>query len=179
MTLPDDGWASVFNGCTSLETLRLPGDLTSFSGMLIFGCTSLKTLVIPKGVKFLNISSFESCTALESIILEQGSELECLDFDTTMEINLKMLVLPAGVTVSSVSDLLRCDQLVLYIVGDEGDWAAIEEQLPEDDYDDRLDEYISKCGLRWAGKRYYSAQRPTTTPGRYWHYVDGIPTVWE
>ncbi len=65
---------SVFNGCTSLESVTIPAGVTlaereSGNANTFAGCTSLTTLVIEEGVTSLPKSCFAGCTALKSVTI--------------------------------------------------------------------------------------------------------------
>ena len=65
---------SCFKGCSSLEEVILPDNL-SFIGTESWGetfalCTSLKTINLPKSVTTIKDEAFSGCTALENINLE-------------------------------------------------------------------------------------------------------------
>ncbi len=57
-----------FEGCTALEEVVFPSDITKLPYSLFKGCTSLKSVVIPEGVESFG-AIFEGCTSLESITL--------------------------------------------------------------------------------------------------------------
>ena len=63
-----------FGGCSSLEEVVLPDNLSSIgrdaSGSTFAFCTSLKTITLPKSVTKIKDGAFWGCTALENINLE-------------------------------------------------------------------------------------------------------------
>ena len=58
---------SVFQNCTSLETVVLPNTLTNISTNVFNGCTSLKSVVLSTSLSALDASTFAGCTSLETV----------------------------------------------------------------------------------------------------------------
>ena len=61
---------SAFKGCSSLEEIRLPEELTLLSRRLFDGCTSLKEITIPARLEALDEAGFAGCTSLATIRYE-------------------------------------------------------------------------------------------------------------
>lgn len=58
-----------FIECTSLESVTLPGSITSLGYACFTGCSSLKSITLPDGVTELGDNCFSSCRSLESITI--------------------------------------------------------------------------------------------------------------
>ena len=58
---------SVFQNCTSLETVVLPNTLTNISTNVFNGCTSLKSVVLSTALTTVDASTFSGCTSLETV----------------------------------------------------------------------------------------------------------------
>lgn len=75
ITIPDNVTTmgnATFCGCTSLSNVTLSNNLTEIADNFFSGCSSLKSIVIPEGVKRIGNSSFENCSSLEEISLPDG-----------------------------------------------------------------------------------------------------------
>lgn len=59
----------TFYGCTSLTDIDMPDTMTSFGAGCFEQCTSLTNMNIPNSVKTLGIGCFRNCTGLESITI--------------------------------------------------------------------------------------------------------------
>ena len=60
----------AFYGCTSLESIILPGSVTNaISQEAFYNCTSLSSITIHNGVTTISYGAFYGCTSLESITL--------------------------------------------------------------------------------------------------------------
>jgi hypothetical protein len=60
---------AVFRGCTSLETVTLPNNVTQIGTNAFSGCTSLTSMNIPASVTSIGESVFYNCTNLTSVAL--------------------------------------------------------------------------------------------------------------
>lgn len=67
--------AGAFEGCTSLETLELPGTLLSFGNYAFRGCKSLLEVVIPSSVEVIEKELFADCTSLEKVKLSSSTKI--------------------------------------------------------------------------------------------------------
>ena len=63
---------SAFSGCSSLETIEMPG-VKSISSNAFYGCTSLKTIEMPL-IKRIYGNAFENCTSLETVTIPPQTE---------------------------------------------------------------------------------------------------------
>lgn len=67
--------AGAFEGCTSLETLELPGTLLSFGNYAFRGCKSLLEVVIPSSVEVIEKELFADCTSLQKVKLSSSTKI--------------------------------------------------------------------------------------------------------
>jgi len=56
-----------FAGCTSLETIVIPGTITILEDNLFQGCKNLKSITIPKSVKKIKDEVFDGCSSLMDV----------------------------------------------------------------------------------------------------------------
>ena len=79
---------------------------------------------------------------------------------------LTSVTIPDSVTSIGERAFIMCSKFIdIYFIGSEEDWNDIS-----------IGNY--NTDLTNATRYYYSETSPTTT-GNFWHYVDGVPTVWE
>lgn len=133
---------------------------------------SVKTVKIT-GTSAIPISSFVSCTHIETIIL--GDAITHIG-DTAFAYcySLKNLVIGKGITNigEALLNFTAGDSGPLYKIyyrGTASDWSQI--SLGSSG------EFSNNAALIAAPRYYYSEQQPASS-GNYWHYVDGVVTVW-
>lgn len=86
----------MFYGCSNLETLVLPVNVTSIGEAAISSCGNLKDVVIPEGVVSIGLAAFNGCKGLTTIQLPNG--LKSLGGDVFHSCtNLQSIVIPSGV----------------------------------------------------------------------------------
>ena len=59
--------ASVFYGCSSLESITIPEYVTSIGWGAFYGCSSLTSINIPKSVTSIDNNAFSGCTNLKTV----------------------------------------------------------------------------------------------------------------
>jgi hypothetical protein len=62
--------SGAFAGCTSLESVKLPADLTAVPADAFNGCTSLKTIELPATCTEIRMGAFFGCSALTKITIK-------------------------------------------------------------------------------------------------------------
>lgn len=150
--------AAAFYVCVNLESITLPNTLTTIEDLAFCYCSNLKSISIPEGVTTISSSAFLNCQRLVTAILpssvttiEEEAFADCTRLD--------VIVIPAGVKAIPASVFENSPCVVVYYCGT-----------------DELD-------LGNAAKKptvcYYKEEKPTENHNDFWHYVDGIPTVWQ
>lgn len=125
-----------------------------------------ENFIVPDCVKIIGESAFYNSYNIRNVILsnstfmiDSGAFCDCSRLDT--------IVIPKGMFFINDCAFEYCDELsTVFYCGDEGEWNEIE---ISPHYNDALIK----------AKRYYYAPKLPKTLGDYWHYVNGVPTVWE
>lgn len=60
---------AAFDGCTSLESIKLPDGLIEIYWAAFKGCTSLTSVSLPSSLNFIGSTAFQDCTSLTQITL--------------------------------------------------------------------------------------------------------------
>ena len=180
----------TFQYCTSLTSVVIPDSVTSIGGQAFQGCSSLTSVVIPNSVTYIGDEAFAGNDSLTEVVIPDGvTEIKYRAFsscdsltsvvigDSVTSIgerafyyspSLTSIVIPKSVTTIKGQAFLDCDSLArVYYKGTETDWNEIFIYSTDNE---RL--------TRYARRYYYSETQPTIS-GKYWHYVNGVPTVWE
>jgi hypothetical protein len=63
---------SMFNACSSLASVTIPGSVTSIGTEAFYQCSSLASVTIPGSVTNIGAEAFEGCTKLTNAIMSNG-----------------------------------------------------------------------------------------------------------
>ena len=168
-------WAFAY--CKSLSSLTLPSRVTSLGDWAFRECSGLTSVTIPNNVKSIGDATFAYCSNLASITVDKKNEYyKDIDGNLYTEDGTALIKYAEGKKDSQVvipGEVKKiCDHAFpgfyklkdAYYVGTERDWNNVS---------------IGSFNYKLSGDTpyYYSKIKPVKA-GRYWHYVDGIPTVW-
>ena len=64
----------AFLFCSSLQYVRLPGDMKEIKSGIFSGCNSLKNITLPDSITVIGSHAFYGCVSLESIKLPEGTK---------------------------------------------------------------------------------------------------------
>ena len=153
----------AFYRCRALQSIELP-NLTNIYEGVFMECESIANINIPDTVTEIYGFAFMSCTNLFSVKIGNsvtfiGEEAfnNCLALDN--------IIIPKSLKEIEYLAFNTARLRVVYYMGTESDWNAINIASGN--------EYLIN-----ATRYYYSEKRPYFE-GNYWHYVDGVPTIWE
>ena len=166
LTIPDsvtEIGSFAFSYCTSLASIIIPDSVTSIGDRAFSYCTNLASVSISKSVTSIPYLTFAYCESLTDVTIPDGVATVTAAFYGCK--NLSSVIIPLSVTSISVSSFYECDNLAtVYYCGTVYDWNEISIASG------------NEC-LITAARYYYSESMPTYS-GRFWHYVDGVVTVW-
>lgn len=164
----------AFGGCQNVQTLTMNEGLQTIGAGVFSSCKSLIMVRIPHSVTSVGDSAFDRCSGLDLLIVGDGITEMSYKFayatnqGATDGDGLNKIVI--GMSVKSIGDWAIAGWKgaaggIIYYKGTQADFQAI------------------KLGygtqVNYAKYVYYFTNtRPTTNPEKYWHYVDGIPTLW-
>ncbi len=154
----------TFQYCRSLKQVELPDGLASIDGYAFFCCESLPNIFIPKNVVSIGDHAFDNCYSLRTIAMPYNltSIGECA-FASCRSI--QEIIIPNSVTSIGRNAFMYCSRLFhVFYTGTLNQWTSISG--------------YSTASLDSSSIYFYSANQPSSS-GRYWHYVNGVPTVWQ
>jgi hypothetical protein len=156
---------------TQNTTYYIPSSLQSVTvtgGNILYGafnrCTSLTSVEIPDSVTCIGNSTFKDCVLLTSVVIP-NSVTSIGDYAFYKCTSLTSIEIPDSVTSIGKGAFYECTSLTnVYYKGTVEEWNGIV-----------IGEYNED--LTNATRYYYRETQPMEE-GNWWHYVDGVPTLW-
>ena len=176
----------TFAYCASLTSIEIPNGVTKIGDAAFSQCTSLASVTIPDSVTYIGTGAFRQCSSLTSISLPgvstigDGAFEDCANLKSVTLSNnllklwgacfksctsLESIVFPKTVTETWNGIFSECTSFKYFFY--EG---------TKKEFDDS--KISSNLGVD-ASKIYYYSETEPTESGQYWHYVDGMPTIWQ
>ncbi len=116
-------WA--FSGCSSLESLTIPAQVSNIGRNAFSKCKSLTNINLPKNITILYDGLFEECTSLKSIQIPDNVESIWSDVFFYCS-HLKELYIPGSLKSIVKSAFLECPELTnIYFGGTKREWNAL------------------------------------------------------
>ncbi len=162
---------SAFKGCSALTDLTIGNCVREIDRFAFSGCSNLKSVVIPDSVIDIGDSAFIGCSSLKSLVI--GNGVKRIGYCAFANISLKSVVIGHSVEFIDGYALNAIDLSNVYYCGTVEEWNKISIGAPCFD-----------ALLHGTYFYYFSEEEPpinkdgTAYDGRYWHYVDGVVTVW-
>ena len=105
---------SVFRGCSSLESIVLPDNISFIGGLAFSGCTNLEAIVLPSSLSVTQTNMFSGCTSLKTVTIPDGMTVISSYMFRDCS-SLKELDLPESVTLIGWGAFMGCklDRLVI------------------------------------------------------------------
>ena len=189
ITIPD-GVTSIgsgaFSQCKSLESIVIPNSVTSLGERAFYFCTGLTSAVISDRVETIGENMFHSCWSLTDVTI--GSGVKYIDRYAFQNTKLKSITIPDGVEKIDDEAFSHCSSLKNITL------PTSIKNMGRSIFDRSNLRFVYFCGtvnewpefpIGWnnaplenATVYYYSETTPANTNHSYWHYVDGVPTLW-
>ena len=181
---------AAFYGCTQLRTVVIPGSVKNIPTYAFYNCGNLRSVTFGEGVESIGNYAMAQCPFLNTVNLPDSLTtigLSAFRMGATQTSRLKAITIPANVTSignyaffkgaiteinipASVNNIGNnafsgCNALktVYYGGANEAAWNNIN---------------LNSNALLIKVTRYYYSENDPHAEG-YWHYVNGVPTVWE
>ena len=146
--------------------ITIPNGVKSIESGVFNGCSSLKSILIANNVTIIENHAFAECNSLISITIPNGVT-SIGDYAFANCSNLMRVVIGNGITTIGKYAFKDSHSLTtVYYTGELSEWEKVSV-----DY--------GNYNLTSATWYYYSEEQPSDTDYLYWHYVDGLPTIWQ
>ena len=156
----------AFYKCTTLTSMTIPNSVESIGNYAFYGCDSLTSIEIPDSVTTIGNYAFHGCTSLTSITIPD-SVISIGNWAFYWCTSLKTVVIGGSVTSIGEHACRGWGADKIYYKGTSSDWSTISISANNDSLfasDDLI---------------YYYSETEPMADGEYWHYVDGVPTLWK
>ena len=128
------------------------------------GCDSLTSVTIGNSVTSIGSYAFYNCDSLTSVTI--GNSVTSIGSYAFYDCgSLTSVTIPDSVTSIGSYAFAYCYSLRVYYMGNTEQWSEI--AISSSNY------YLTNA------TRYYYNETEPTEEGNYWHYVDGVVTIWE
>ncbi len=178
----------AFKDCIKLKTVVLNEGLEAIAYEAFATCYSLSSINLPEGLLRLHGHAFDTCTSLTEITLPES--LVAMDEAVFCQTSLRFVAIPKNIRVISDSLFSQCSALRAVVLPDTlvsiSVYAFYADPALEKIYYESTEEQWNSLppydegtnySLRDATMYFYSETEPTT-PGNFWRYVEGTPTIW-
>ena len=190
----------AFSGCYALEDITMSQNVT-YIGVNAFRGEKLKPFELPQTLEYIGTGNFnkegfyssrlpDKLTVIESYsfagsafegLLVLPENLERLEMWAFRDCEIDEVIVPKGIESFDIGafgyDVYFEDSSGFitqypnyYYCGTEADWENVDIYRNESEY---------MPGIHGTIKLYFYSETAPTGEGRYWHYVDGKPAIWE
>ena len=151
---------------SNITKVIIPSNVTKIGSAAFRECQKLKNITINPGTTEIGSYAFYSCP-FESI--EIPNTVTVLDEIFPCCYSLKSIILPNTITTIKTNAFRLCDSLsAVYFKGTKAEWDAI-----------AITETGNSTLTSEATTKYFYSENTPTDVGNYWHYVDGVITIWQ
>ncbi len=151
----------AFSNNISAKTVNIP-DGVKFLGGQTFAGSVVESVRLPRDLVAIPSLMFAYCTNLKTIVLPEN--IVSIGDSAFAESALSTLVIPK--TLKTISSFSIPSSTSVFYLGSESEWGDV-----------KITEEVAGNRVNIVAKYFYAETKPTGE-GRYWHYVDGVPTVW-
>jgi len=159
----------AFAYCSNLTNVEIGNSVAKIGHGAFWGCSSFTNIDIPDSVTFIGVEAFSHCTGLTSVVfpdsvtsIDEGAFNYCS--------NLISVKIPNSVISIGNYAFYNCSSLTtVYYNGTAEQWNALQANIGESNT------YLTNATI------YYYVENEADVPtdgGKYWHYVNGVPTKW-
>ncbi len=154
----------AFSGCKNLTDVVFQGEITTIETGAFYGCEKLANFDIPSTVTSIGASAFERCKSLTYITIPNS--ITSISKSAFYGANITGIVIPKSVTAVEQNAFQNAVIGSIYYYGTIAEWQKVSIAS-------------GNTNLKITPVYVYSENEPLSSPRSYWHYVNGVPTLWE
>lgn len=157
--------SNAFYGITSITSIVIPDTVTSIGSNAFYDCKGLTSITLSANITSIGQDTFRGCSVLTHITIpDKVTTIQDRAFESCPQ--LRSVVIPEKNTTIRPSAFNSSRLLsAVYYKGTAEKWSSITIGSNNN--------YLNS-----ATKYYYTETAPTGS-GNYWHYVDGVITIWD
>ena len=143
--------------------VTIGNNVTTIGDNAFYGCAQMKYVKIPESVVSIGKAAFQTCYQLNNVVIPEG--VRSIGARAFAGCSAESILLPG--TLRSVGSYAfdGADALAtVYFGGDAPAWSAVSVAAGNEP-------------LKAAAVYYYKEEQPAAG-GNFWHYVDGVPSIW-
>ena len=153
----------AFSGERKITKIKVPDGITSVGDYAFSNCSKLTSIILPDGVTNMGTQAISYCSRLKTVVIPAGvTAIKTATFFSCN--NLEDVVIPSSVKSISTQAFASANLKKIYYGGTKEEWEKIKLEYGNGE-------------ITSAMKYYYSEEEPSVK-NAYWHFVDGVPTVW-
>ena len=172
---------------TGIYNLMIPDSVTIIDDAAFYSCQLLTSVELGKGIKEIGESAFRDCFLLTNLVFTHHEDM-IIDFYAFMNCNITGTIELNGVKILNDEAFAYNSNLEVVIISKDLNlinWGVFRDtklsiiyyEGSENEWNEISISYHYNAPLSSAIKYFYSEAEPTED-GNYWHYIDGVPTVW-
>lgn len=160
----------AFYNCDFIRSVTMGDFVTAIGSSAFYDSDSLFSITLGKNITRIDSEAFKYCEKLAYVEIPNGiEEISSGLFDDCWR--LRKIVIPSTVRKIQKNAFWGDSLEFVYFGGTQAQWSTIE-NLSE------IENRLSHDSRETYGKVYFYSEETPTTTGNYWHYVNGVPTVW-
>ena len=153
----------AFSGEKRITSIKIPDSVTTIGDNAFANCSKLVKVDLPAAVTKLGAHAFSENGRLKTVIIPDGIiEIGTATFFSCT--SLEAVVIPYTVKRIGMQAFSSSNLKTIFFGGTEKQWESVKLEYGN--------------GPANSAVTYYYSEKKPSASGVYWHFVDGVPTVW-